>query len=280
MSYSASFAPIVIDCVCPGYLGGACNLDSIDINYEIRIDGAVTATLWGIDLPVCGHTSTHGVGIGTQSLSSDCANTGGTLSFYFGRSLSSDDYGLSQGGWNVVGNYTCIVGEAATTTKQGGGFTGSVQRCLCEGATGGDVSSSLYTTGFMGEIIRTRPLGCTDCLVTIGTVLMMPAARSVTAPGGEQCFCATGGTTQIIDGVEYAPVLHYTITAGRLSGSQTLDLETGCIMGEPDPDNPASDIITVRATDMLSGEFGEVDCGFMIPGCIPDNVNIPRNRFR
>lgn len=283
MSQIITFEPLSIECSCPGDPGAVCELTALRFDWEASMDPTVTASVLSIDLPCGTGVIGGGNGSGTYFLDIDCNHSSGTLSYYFGRSLSSDDYGMATVAISGVATFTCVTGDVVETYEKEFGLIATGNRSVCAGATGSDSLTYLSGQIAIGIVLRSRPLGCTDdASQSISVDLEVDDSTSIHFGSGS-CFCASGGTTITTDDPPsvVGPIYQYVILDGRLPEGLTLHPVTGCVLGEKvDGGDPGTDKLTIKVTDYFSNESATVECGYIVPGCASGETRAPANSFR
>lgn len=282
-----TFEPLSIECNCPGGLGSDCQLYGLRIDWSAIQSDTVSASELSIDFACNEGLIGGGTNSGSYNLSLDCNHTGGLLSYYFGRSLFSDDYGIAFVFIDrIMATYICINGDAVSYVEKPFSFQGNGNREICGGATGNDSQTILTPTSAVGIVLRSRPLGCTDeASQSIGVTLDVDDQLAIEFGAGS-CYCASGGTTITFYPDEGPPIVtspeyKFMIIDGRLADGLILDPETGCVLGAKVTGGfPGTDKLTVQVTDTYSGETAQVECGYIIPGCTSAINTRYRNRFK
>lgn len=258
--------PLTVECVCPGDPGVDCQLQNITIYFNGGTDCTEASMHVSLD---CGEEIPVAAGPSSAVIPLDCATTEGVITFTIGRSLSSDE--ACSGGihMRVIATYVCIDGDEVTYWDQTVVLPAGGGEVICTGVTGTDIIALCSGQGGSGVVIRSRPLGCTEVTASSATGWVIPEEKRLKPPSSGGCFCASGGSGSY----------GYSLVDGQLSGDQWISPLTGCVMGEADPDHPGTGSITVRAFDLETGDFADVTCGLITPGCEGAGPITPGNRF-
>lgn len=266
-----STGPLTLECVCAGGATTPCSITDLDFIIQgWFVDGLGFQTIAitggpGGTLTLSGNGSTALEPIGDWL----AALTGLGMEYRIGRSTFDDYFGTGGAKFTIRATFLCVSpdGDPSYEYVYSNFLGGSKEICPDNG------QAVLAGSTVAGAWWHSRPLSdCTFLTVADGGGFAPINANPLhpSRGSGDWCLCASGGTGFVDDdGNEFAPVYQFSIVAGSLPSGQSLDEDTGCIMGEPDGADPGTDSVTFRVLDMRDpdGGYADVTCGLILDGC-------------